>query len=194
MADKNKSRRRSETTPPKSDISRREMLAGVGASAAGAAGLAATASAKGAEEPEKKFDPNRLTFEQGVERIKKALDGRTLRGIVTSRDPRAAELLKALQVDNVPQGFQKHQLPVYFEKDIPGVQFFISVGAPNTQVRKHAHNEGDGIRFIVGGSIVYDGKELTQGDWMFIPQGEPYAFTVGRHGAVICYCYCCCCA
>lgn len=58
----------------------------------------------------------------------------------------------------------------------------------------HSHDEGDGFRFIVSGSILFDGRELHAGDWMFIPKGKTYSFKVGRSGVGICYCYACCCA
>jgi hypothetical protein len=61
-------------------------------------------------------------------------------------------------------------------------------------VPKHSHDEGDGIRIIMSGSIIYDGHELSGGDWMFIPKGVAYDFKVGPMGAALCYCYCCCCA
>ena len=50
------------------------------------------------------------------------------------------------------------------------------------------------MRIILAGSIIYEGKELTGGDWMFIPKGQPYAMRVGKTGVIICYCYQCCCA
>jgi hypothetical protein len=31
-------------------------------------------------------------------------------------------------------------------------------------------------------------KELSAGDWMFIPEGQPYSFEVGRVGAIVCCC------
>jgi hypothetical protein len=48
---------------------------------------------------------------------------------------------------------------------------FISIAEPGIKVGKHCHEEGDGIRFIAGGSIIFEGKELISGDWMFIPKG-----------------------
>jgi hypothetical protein len=49
------------------------------------------------------------------------------------------------------------------------------------------------VRFIISGSIKYNGIELTAGDWMFVPKGEEYEFTVGPLGASMAYCYQCCC-
>jgi hypothetical protein len=139
------------------------------------------------------FNPNALSFDQGVERIKKAATAAGLRAdaIVTSRDDAARKAVRALAVDNVPNGFTKWQLPVYLDC---ASQLFMSFAAPNTKVPEHSHDEGDGIRFILSGSIRYQDQELVAGDWMFIPKGKPYRFEVGPMGVGMCYCYCCCCA
>ncbi len=139
------------------------------------------------------FNPNRLSFAECLERIRGAVGEADLsRGaIVTSKDEAAIKAMDALAIENVPEGFRKWQLPVYLSEPS---QLFISVAEPGVRVPEHAHEEGDGIRFIAGGSITYEGKELTAGDWMFIPAGQPYSFEVGRVGAIMCYCYCCCCA
>jgi quercetin dioxygenase-like cupin family protein len=141
-----------------------------------------------------KFDPNRSDIAACLERVRTALEarGRKLNaGIVTSRDTDARELRRELAIDNVPDGFRKYQLPVM----LPEQSFmFITVAEPDVESPAHSHDEGDGIRFIAGGSIVYNDTELVAGDWMFIPRGERYSFTVGPHGATMCYCYCCCCA
>ena len=142
------------------------------------------------------FTPNKLTFKQGIDRIKHALGQVkefSVGEIVTSRDPGADKLLDLLKVDNIPGGFTKYQLPVYMLNG-PGVQFFFSFGTPGTDVSEHSHDEGDGLRVITSGSIVWKGKHLTAGDWMFIPKGKPYAFKVGRQGVGMFYCYECCCA
>lgn len=141
----------------------------------------------------RRFDPNRLTFEDGVARIQRAVAGVGLKTdrVLTSRDKQVGKAVKKLAVTNVPAGFTKWQLPVYL--DGPS-QMFVTVAQPGAEVARHSHKEGDGIRFIAGGSIVYNGVELNQGDWMFIPAGKSYSFRVGPHGALMCYCYCCCCA
>jgi hypothetical protein len=110
--------------------------------------------------------------------------------IITSKDPIADKLKKALPIRNVPEGFEKWQLPFVFDKGL----FFVTYAKAGTKAPEHSHDEGDGIRFIVSGSIKYKERELTAGDWMFIPAGVPYSFSVGDLGAIMCYCYCCCCA
>jgi len=142
---------------------------------------------------EEVFNPNQVTFDQGLERIRHAVGRTGLRsgGVVTSRRAEAQEAQKLLTVSNVPGGFRKWQLPVYLESPS---QLFITEAEPNLSVPEHSHDEGDGIRFIAGGSIIYDGTELIAGDWMFIPAGASYSFKTGPMGALMCYCYCCCCA
>jgi hypothetical protein len=139
------------------------------------------------------FNPNKLTFEDGVKRVHAALKKANLdmdKAIVTSRDRAAIEATKLLTVNNVPKGFIKWQLPIVLQPS----QLFISVGSPNVEVKEHSHDDGAGVRFIISGTIQHNGQELVAGDWMYIPKGAKYSFKVGPHGATMGYCYCCCCA
>lgn len=141
-----------------------------------------------------KFDPNQITFDEGLERLNRAAKkvGVDLKGrIITSKDKEISELMRLLQVGNVPEGVLKWQLPVYL--NAPSQLFISTVGA-ETKVPEHFHRDGDGIRFLISGSIIYKNVELTAGDWMFIPAKASYSFEVGRFGATMCYCYCCSCA
>jgi hypothetical protein len=145
------------------------------------------------KEPET-FNPNQVTFDEGLERIRDAAQRSGLsrgRGVITSRDAEAQEAQTLLTVSNVPGGFRKWQLPIYLDRPS---QLFITEADPNLLVPEHSHDEGDGIRFIAGGSIIFNGMELTAGDWMFVPAGARYSFKTGAMGALMCYCYCCCCA
>jgi hypothetical protein len=140
------------------------------------------------------FKSNNLTFKEGIDRIEKAVQQVGLRigkEIITSRDERVIKAQGLLETKNVPEGFKKWQLPVAMRCE---TQLFITVAPPGAKVPKHSHDEGPGIRFIATGSIIYNGKELTTGDWMYIPAGVPYELEVGPYGATMCYCYCCCCA
>ncbi len=140
------------------------------------------------------FDPNRQTFEQGLERIREASAKAGFdpdKEIVTSRSKSAQYLKDQLKVSNVPDGFTKWQLPISFTCS---TLMFLSFGAPNKKVPRHMHKEGPGIRVIISGSMNYDGTELTAGDWMYIPAGQEYEFEVGPMGVGMCYCYCCSCA
>jgi hypothetical protein len=97
--------------------------------------------------------------------------------------------LLAISEKDVPKGFAKWQLPFYFE----GGQFFITTAQPGSTVGEHSH-DNDAVRFILSGSIYFDGIELNVGDWMYIPKGKDYSLRVGPFGASMCYCYECCCA
>ena len=140
-----------------------------------------------------KFHPTHIPFSEGKERINEALAkvGHKMHSrILTSRDKEAVELCNLLGISQkeLPSGFTKWQLPFYLE----GGQFFITAAQPGAEVGEHQH-DSDGVRFIMSGSIYYDGIELNTGDWMFIPKDKTYAFKVGPLGASMCYCYCCCC-
>ncbi len=141
------------------------------------------------------FNPNAVTFDEGIERLRafaKETGFDQSAGIVTSRSRAARAAKRMLRVKNVPDsGFMKWQLPVYLER---ASQLYITVAQAGLGVPEHSHDEGDGIRFIVSGSIEFEGEELTAGDWMFVPAGNRYSFKVGDLGAVMCYCYCCSCA
>lgn len=136
-----------------------------------------------------------ISFEDGLHRVAEArrelgMAERTTQ-IVTSRDPSAERLREALKIAKLPAGFQKWQLPVAITET--GAQFFMSVAQAGAAVEEHSHEEGDGLRVIISGSIDYAGQELTAGDWMFIPAKASYSFKVGHQGASMFYCYKCCC-
>jgi len=140
------------------------------------------------------FAADHLSFDEGLRRLNELTRHAGFsaeRRIVTSRDKDVVALRGALRVSSVPSGFHKWQLPVILSEPS---QLYLTVGEPNASVPEHSHPEGDGIRFIVSGSIHYGEHELHAGDWMFIPAGVPYSMRVGDLGAVMCYCYCCCCA
>lgn len=139
-----------------------------------------------------KFDPNRLPFQACITRIERAIKAARLKTegrIITSKDQGIPEVMeRALRVTNVPKGFVKCQLPLYIKQP---THLFLSVAEPNAKAPLHSHKDGDGIRFIAGGSIRYKGKELSAGDWMYIPADAKYSFETGPVGAVMFYCYSC---
>lgn len=138
------------------------------------------------------FKPVHISFDEGIERIKKALAETNIElgsRILTSRDADVVKACNLLAVDQAPKGFIKWQLPFFLE----GGQFFITSANPGANIGEHTHPD-EGVRFIISGSIEYDGIELNAGDWMFIPKDKSYSFKVGPHGASMFYCYPCCCA
>lgn len=138
-----------------------------------------------------KWDPNRTKFSYCQRRAEKALKSLGLdlkkRRVITSRDKEAAKLKKTLRTTNVPSGFTKWQLPFIFEK----ATTFMVIGEPGAKAKTHAHKHGNALRYIVSGSIKYKRQDLTAGDWMFVPQGARYSFTVGDYGYVGSYLYEC---
>jgi hypothetical protein len=141
-----------------------------------------------------KFNPKEhISFAEGSRKVQAALKETGVNiheAIITSREKAAVKLVNLLKVDNIPGGFKKWQLPIVLESS----QLFISIAQPDIEVPEHSHDEGDGIRIIMSGSVIYNGVELTAGDWMFIPKGKPYSIKIGPFGASMCYCYCCSCA
>ena len=139
------------------------------------------------------FKATHIPFDDGVKRIQNALSEIKYKlgyRILTSRDADAVKLCNLLAIDSgLPNGMTKWQLPFHLE----GGQFFITTAQAGVKVGEHSHDE-DGVRFIISGSIVYDGIELSAGDWMFLPKDARYSFKVGTLGATMCYCYQCCCA
>jgi hypothetical protein len=138
------------------------------------------------------FGRNWLSFDEGLERIHRAIGELEFQPnrIVTSRDDVAVELRRLLGTDDVPPGIEQWQLPIYMNGPS---QFFITVGQPRVKVPTHSHNEGDLLRFIANGSIIYESQELVAGDWMFVPAGAAYTFEAGDRGYYNCCCYQCCC-
>lgn len=140
------------------------------------------------------FNPNENTVDFCLKRVREAADASALdinKGITTSQDPKVKEVVSRLEVTNIPSDFVKFQLPVVFDGP---TTTYLSFGAPRTKVPEHSHDEGSGIRVILSGSIIYEGLELTAGDWMYIPKGVSYKFVVGDMGVGMFYCYECCCA
>lgn len=141
-----------------------------------------------------KFEPTHISFAEGKERIEEAwakVGYKMGSRILTSRDHEAVKLCNLLGVarKDLPKGFTKWQLPFY----LGGGQFFITTAQPSAEVSEHLHDD-DGVRFIMSGSVYFDGIELNAGDWMFIPKAAKYSLKIGPLGALMCYCYQCCCA
>jgi hypothetical protein len=101
--------------------------------------------------------------------------------VLTSRDKHAAGLRKALECTNVPQGFSKWQLP-YIMTGASAA--FITVASAGAKVPSHDH-EGESDLIVLSGSIIFNGQELSSGDWAFIPANTPYSYEVGPMGAAL---------
>lgn len=127
---------------------------------------------------------------KGLTQVKDALKKGGVKGgrrVVTSRDEGQAEVRNDLKRTRLPKGFQQWQLPVALGPD-QNIFFFRTVGAPGAVLPEHAHKV-DLLRFIISGSAYYKGRELTAGDWMFVPAGTPYGLMVGPNGVDVCHGY-----
>ncbi|MCG8088240.1 MAG: hypothetical protein JAY62_00670 [Candidatus Thiodiazotropha endolucinida] len=103
-----------------------------------------------------------------------------LSGVVTSFDGVSKRAEKELTIDApFAEGIRKWQLPI----DVMGFRIISTVFPPNTTVLPHVHSElksgikSGGFRIVVKGSITFEGKKYSPGDWFFIPNGVPYTFT-----------------
>jgi ChrR-like protein with cupin domain len=128
---------------------------------------------------------------ESVEKALKAVNHGYAPGhqILTSRDKQAAQLRSILNSTNVPQGFSKWQLPYIITGESAA---FIAVASPGAKVPSHEH-EGESDLIVLSGSIIFNGQELTTGDWAFIPANTAYSYEVGPMGAVLKRKYRCCC-
>ncbi len=148
------------------------------------------------EQVSTEFKPDDFSYEYGLERIEtayKKLGFDPTQKVITSKDGIAIELIEDLKATfgkvKLPNGFEKFMLPF----TLPTAKFFISIGDPNAFCPKHSH-AGSSVRFIIYGSITYNGIELSAGDWMYIPKGAEYSFTVGNKGVTtVCGYHNCCC-
>ncbi|TWU43676.1 hypothetical protein Poly51_61980 [Rubripirellula tenax] len=131
---------------------------------------------------------------KGVIRVREALEeaGFEFKGkdVVTSRDEGMQKLRDLLKREHMPDGFQQWQLPIILgSKDRP-VMPFITVGEPKAVVPKHVHRNDCLLRIVLSGSLVHDSRvEMTTGDWIYMPAGVPYTFTVGDYGCVMMHLY-----
>lgn len=130
-----------------------------------------------------RWDPNGNTFEEGQFLLKKAMKCVGLdpdAALFTSKDVRVQKLMVVLKTSNVPDGFEKWQLP--FSLYGPS-NLFITHGQPHAKVPSHWHKHGAGYRLIIQGSLTLgNGTELKAGDWFYVPMGFPYSFQVGPDG------------
>lgn len=138
------------------------------------------------------FKPDDSSFDVGLRKLDEAykkVGQNPFHKIITSKDEIANELIAQLGKVKTPDGFEKWMLPF----SLPGATFYITVGQPWAFVPLHSHSEGFGIRFILSGSIIFNDKELTSGDWFYVPQNAEYSFTVGSDGVRIASGYYSCC-
>ncbi len=99
---------------------------------------------------------------------------------VTCFDKAAKKAEDLLRVETpFGSGIKKWQLPV----DMMPIRVLQTVFPPESVVDLHVHPmntpdaPGGGLRFVSRGRVFYNGNEYGPGDWFFVPNGIPYAFT-----------------
>lgn len=121
-----------------------------------------------------------------VLRVKNALKEAGLDGdneIITSRHPKALNLREKLRREGVlPPEFDQWQLPVTLKTG--NLMVMLTVGHPNAKLPTHNHPNDAAFRVVAQGSLFYEGQELTVCDWMYVPKGMTYTYTVGPLGVV----------
>lgn len=129
-------------------------------------------------------DDARIEGRAGIERIREALKRHniTTEGrVVTSREPGMDLVRLDLKREEMPQGVEQWQLPVWGE----GPAFaFISSTLPGAVVPEHSHKR-DLFRVVISGSIIVSGVELKPGDWMYVPKGVRYSYSAAFNPGAI---------
>lgn len=139
-------------------------------------------------------DDSVIEGEAGKKRIREALEAYGIKieedRIITSRDPGMDEVRFHMRREGLPPGYEQWQLPVKLTGE---TFFFLTVGQPGAVVPRHAHKR-DLFRIVIWGSLITNGIELKQGDWMFVPAGAEYSLSASMSpssppGVMSCHCY-----
>ena len=128
---------------------------------------------------------------KGILRVRKFLETFGLSvtdSVITSRDGLVRDSKQLLEIRSMPQGFDKHQLPIFISNNV-STMFFITAGQPGATFPTHKHSKDTGLHIIVSGSIELNQTMLEVGDWFYVPCGCNYSFHVGNTGCTILHAY-----
>jgi hypothetical protein len=84
-------------------------------------------------------------------------------------------------------GIEKYELPI----DMLPIRVAKTVFAPGSVVTRHVHpphseeSPGGGVRIVVSGYVLFEGRRHGPGDWFFTPNGSPYEFSTDPDGVTI---------
>jgi hypothetical protein len=84
-------------------------------------------------------------------------------------------------------GIQKYELPI----DMLPIRVAKTIFPPGSVVTRHAHpphseeSPGGGVRIIVSGHVLFEGRRYEAGEWFFVPNGTPYEFSTDPEGTTI---------
>lgn len=121
------------------------------------------------------------------------LGGQLGKRSTSSRDPQIEEQARAMRnrLGHLVEG--DHQF-IPFAPTMPGSaaregRFFqwVSRIDPNTMIPGHKHpleKLGD-MKIVISGSLSFQDRELSAGDWFWVPSSTAYTFSSGDRGAVL---------
>jgi quercetin dioxygenase-like cupin family protein len=118
---------------------------------------------------------------KGVAMIKAALRKNHVtlgKGVITSRDPGIARVMRSLKRSGMPEGVEQWLLPVIIGPQ-DGVLYFKSSLKAGTTVPTHSHKHSV-FRVVISGELKFGRKTLKAGDWMFVPGGQPYSISTSK--------------
>ena len=144
------------------------------------------------------FDPERTIYSfeelsqygivrEGYNRAELRARGITPR-VVSSLDQSTIESQMALRLAApFGTGVEKYELPI----DMLPIRVAKTVFSPGSVVTRHVHpphseeSPGGGIRIVVSGYVLFEGRRHGPGDWFFTPNGTPYEFSTDPVGPTI---------
>jgi hypothetical protein len=108
--------------------------------------------------------------------------------VVSSLDETTSDAQAALRLATpFGSGIQKFELPI----DMLPIRVAKTIFSPGSMVTRHVHpphsdeSPGGGVRIVVQGHILFDGRRYEPGDWFFVPNGTPYEFSTDPDGVTI---------
>jgi hypothetical protein len=144
------------------------------------------------------FDPDRTVYSfeelslyglvrEGYTRAELRARGVTPK-VVSSLDESTREAQSVLPLATpFGSGIQKYELPI----DMLPIRVAKTVFPPGSIVTRHVHpphseeSPGGGVRIIVSGYVLFEGRRYEAGDWFFVPNGTPYDFSTDPSGVTI---------
>lgn len=108
--------------------------------------------------------------------------------VVSSLDQTTTESQSSLRVAApFGKGVEKYELPI----DMLPIRVAKTIFAPGSVVARHVHpphseeSPGGGVRIVVSGYVLFEGRRHGPGDWFFVPNGTPYEFSTDPIGPTI---------
>jgi hypothetical protein len=100
--------------------------------------------------------------------------------VMSSLDESTSDAQAALRLATpFGSGILKYELPI----DMLPIRVAKTVFSPGSVVTRHVHpphsdeSPGGGVRIVVSGHVLFEGRRYHAGDWFFVPNGTAYEFT-----------------